>query len=217
MALKYSTDTAIIHDSLTFDAAQWRQQAEQQWKGRRDLQAELYAMKLQLAAAEEKIAALESLASSDPLTGLMNRRGFERFFDEEISRIRRFHSEGAVLAVLDLDFFKEINDTHGHPAGDACLAHVASLLTTSFRLHDAAARFGGDEFAVLLTGTNVDKCAERIKELSQSLRQLEIEWEGKTIRFAATLGLATVGAASTFQNSYRAADARLYATKRKSA
>lgn len=177
-------------------------------------QQKLATNEAMLAEQQEKIHALEALADTDALTGLMNRRGFEKFFAREMSRNRRFHSEGGVLVVLDLDGFKQINDRYGHPAGDACLRRVAELFTKSFRSVDGAARLGGDEFAVLLASTTLEKCMNRILDLRHALQNLSIEWEGETISFSACLGLQSVHDCENFDDCYRRADARLYEKKK---
>lgn len=94
-------------------------------------------------------AQLQHMADHDPLTGLLNRRSFEREIDQHIQRIRRYGAEGAAL-VLDIDRFKHINDTLGHNVGDELIVKVAHTLRTRLRESDVLARLGGDEFAVLL-------------------------------------------------------------------
>lgn len=93
--------------------------------------------------------ALQFEADHDPLTGLMNRRSFERALDEQATRVARYGCEGAVL-MMDLDGFKQINDTLGHATGDGVLAGVAQAIRTRLRESDPVARLGGDEFGVLL-------------------------------------------------------------------
>ena len=127
----------------------------------RDALARLQAAEQIIAAQEKTIRELEDIASTDLLTGLMNRRGLESFFEQELSRMRRGTSEGAVLVMIDLDGFKAINDTYGHKAGDECLKEVATQLLNSIRISDGAARFGGDEFAILLTQTDPKKVLSR--------------------------------------------------------
>ena len=96
----------------------------------------------------------ERLARVDELTGLPNRRAFVEALDTEIARARRFGSELS-LVLADLDRFKEVNDTHGHQAGDACLRDAATALQSVLRQYDACFRWGGDEFALLLPSTSV--------------------------------------------------------------
>jgi diguanylate cyclase len=166
-----------------------------------------------IADQERRIRQLERLASTDPLTELMNRRGFEKFFEHELARIRRHNNTEALLVLIDLDRFKIINDTFGHRAGDACLRMVAEELTRSVRTLDGAARFGGDEFALLLTQTDPEKATLRVQKLRDRLNSLTLDWQGSKVRFGASAGIEIVTSASEFGSAYEAADTNLYADK----
>ncbi|HRJ65969.1 MAG TPA: GGDEF domain-containing protein [Alphaproteobacteria bacterium] len=179
-----------------------------------DAQSRLDAAEKMIALQEKRIRELESLASTDSLTGLMNRRGFETFFTQERARQRRHGKDSAgCLLLIDLDMFKHINDTYGHDAGDACLREVAEILSRNLRLLDGIARFGGDEFAVMMTDTDSEKAAGRIAILRAELNRIEIEYKGSTLRFGASLGLAAVDTQTAFSDIYRTADVALYSNK----
>lgn len=179
-----------------------------------DAQSRLDAAEKMIALQEKRIRELESLASTDSLTGLMNRRGFETFFAQERARGRRHGKDSAgCLLLIDLDMFKHINDTYGHDAGDACLREVAEILSRNLRLLDGIARFGGDEFAVMMTDTDSEKAAGRIALLRAELNRIEIEYNGSMLRFGASLGLAAVDTQTAFSDIYRSADAALYSNK----
>ncbi|HEY7621005.1 MAG TPA: sensor domain-containing diguanylate cyclase [Solirubrobacteraceae bacterium] len=107
-------------------------------------------------------------ADRDPLTGLFNRRAFVRELDAEIERSRRYGRRLA-LAIGDLDGFKEINDSDGHPAGDRALEHVATLLGGAVRTSDAVFRIGGDEFALLLPETGASEAREVAERVAQAI------------------------------------------------
>ena len=122
-------------------------------------------------------AALEHLATRDPLTGLHNRRSLDTRLDEALALDRRYgvpHGRVHGLLLIDVDHFKHINDAHGHPAGDAVLRQLAQLLLATVRASDVAARFGGEEFAVLLpelTGAvDAVMTAEKIRQAVESTR-----------------------------------------------
>jgi diguanylate cyclase (GGDEF)-like protein len=120
-------------------------------------------------AAKNEI--LEKLALTDVLTGLANRRAFVDALGSELARVHR-HDHPASLLFLDLDAFKQVNDTHGHAVGDEVLAGFAQVLTRSCRRGDLAARIGGEEFAVLLPMTGrvpAALVAERIRRATESL------------------------------------------------
>lgn len=179
-----------------------------------DAQDRLGAAEKLIAAQEKRIRELEALSVTDSLTGLMNRRGFDGFFTQERARQRRHDkTEAGCLLLIDLDLFKEINDTHGHDAGDACLREVADILSRNLRLLDGIARFGGDEFAVFLTDTDAEKAAGRIALLRAELNRIEVHYEGKTLRLGASLGVAAVDTKTSFTELYRAADRALYTDK----
>jgi diguanylate cyclase (GGDEF)-like protein len=135
-----------------------------------EILAPLAAVARQLAVALENVrlqAAVRDLTLKDDLTGLHNRRFFESELRREIERCRRFRHDLA-LVMLDLDHFKDYNDTFGHRAGDDALRHVASCLGDStHRLLDAIVRYGGEEFAVLLTETD----AEGARQVAERFRQ----------------------------------------------
>ena len=113
------------------------------------LVAEVERLEEELAAARAQMAALAARAEIDPLTDIVNRRGFERELKRACAYVKRYGTSAALI-YLDLDDFKSINDQHGHAAGDAVLKAVAMVLARHVRASDLAARIGGDEFAVLL-------------------------------------------------------------------
>jgi diguanylate cyclase (GGDEF)-like protein len=177
-------------------------------------QGQLDASEKRIAELDQRIRELEDLASTDPLTGLMNRRGFEKFFEMEQARIRRKHSPGALLILVDLDLFKPINDTYGHLAGDACLQEISKKMLQSIRMLDGAARLGGDEFALLLTQLEPEKEFLYMQKFKNLLASIPLEWQGNKIDFGATIGTAQVLADSSYSSVYNAADDSLYAGKK---
>jgi diguanylate cyclase (GGDEF)-like protein/putative nucleotidyltransferase with HDIG domain len=118
----------------------------------------------------ELVERLEQLSRTDPLTGLLNRRGYREALDRELERARR-HDEPLALAVGDLDHFKQVNDVHGHDAGDLALSRAAAVLTKSMRAIDVAARTGGEEFALLLPGTDPPRALEVTARLREAMRR----------------------------------------------
>ncbi|MCM0754296.1 GGDEF domain-containing protein [Desulfovibrio aminophilus] len=124
--------------------------------------------------------ALERLAyqtDHDPLTSLANRRSFERVLDLEIERARRSRVPMS-LALIDLDDFKAVNDSHGHPAGDLVLRRLAEVLEQGKRRYDLAARIGGEEFALVLSGVGLVKSAEILGRILESFSGLRFEGAG---------------------------------------
>lgn len=135
---------------------------------------------------EERIRLL-SLSERDPLTGLLNRGGFERFLKERVAA-----GQGASLAVLfiDLDHFKPINDTHGHAAGDDVLRAFSVLLQSLVRPTDAVARLGGDEFAIVLLGVRRPEDARMVADKVVQMARQPIITSGKAIKVGASVGVA---------------------------
>ena len=133
---------------------------------------------------------VSNLALIDPVTGLRNRRAFNGDLAEELNRSRRYGQTFAVL-IMDVDDFKSVNDTLGHPAGDACLAYVGALMRQVFRSTDVVARYGGDEFAAILSNISRDDAEAlvlRFIEASQHAPQPP-ELKGKRVTFSIGIAL----------------------------
>jgi diguanylate cyclase (GGDEF)-like protein len=156
--------------------------------------------------------AAQSTAHTDALTGLANRRAFGDRLRLALARNRRSGLQSALL-YLDIDRFKEVNDTLGHGAGDALLVEFASRLRASVRASDTVARFGGDEFVVLLEDVreraNVVRIAEKM--LEQARRPLKLD--GAEASITTSIGLAYSDATSSEDELLRRADAALYQAK----
>lgn len=164
---------------------------------------------------ERHRATLEDLSMQDELSGVFNYRGFQRRLGEELERSHRYRRVFSLL-LLDLDHFKLINDTYGHPVGDEVLRLVAALVNSVARPVDYVARYGGEEFAVLLAETGqagAVAMAERIRELIG--RNPVATAAGQRIEVTASIGLAAYPEnASSGTELISAADAALYAAKR---
>ena len=158
---------------------------------------------------------LEQLALHDPLTGLANRRKFVERFAYEIARADRFRTPPSLL-MIDVDHFKAINDQHGHLAGDACLKSLAALLAQSMRSVDLAARFGGEEFVVLLPETPEAQAlvaAERMRSKVQA-QPIGIGGDAPPVPITISVGVASAaGPAPTLDEMLARADAAVYRAK----
>ena len=158
------------------------------------------------------------LASTDQLTGLLNRRGFFQLAQREIERMRRGRA-AAGIALLDLDNFKQINDTFGHEFGDAALCSLARSITKTVRSYDIAARFGGDEFVLLFPEISLSAAYTTLERLRQ-VREKEALTGESHDRFTISGGLAMIritGARQedTITEALSRADKALYASKLK--
>jgi diguanylate cyclase (GGDEF)-like protein/PAS domain S-box-containing protein len=138
-------------------------------------------------------AQLQHMADHDPLTGLLNRRSFERELDQHIARVERYGPEGSAL-VLDIDRFKHINDTLGHNIGDELIVKVAQTLRTRLRDSDVLARLGGDEFAVLLPRGGPREAAQVAESILAAVRsQSVLTAAGRRRPITASIGVALFG------------------------
>lgn len=160
----------------------------------------------------ERIRHLEDLSVTDELTGLMNRRGFTLELERALARAGR-HGETGVLLLCDLDGFKAVNDTHGHPAGDAVLREVSDLLLRMTRRSDVVARLGGDEFGLLLPATSPARASARALNLRASISAHRVIWDGEPIGVSASFGLGTYDAGSQADALMTQADRSLYERK----
>lgn len=165
-----------------------------------------------IAAQEARIRELESLSVTDEVTGLFNRRGFDTEFDRTIARARRSGERG-LLVLCDLDRFKAINDTYGHPAGDAALAGTALYLRQAVRDSDIVARLGGDEFGLILIDADPKTAATRMAPLRDALGGFLIEAAGNYVPISASLGYTAYGPNSDADTAMALADKALYRGK----
>lgn len=154
------------------------------------------------------------LASIDGLTGMLNRRAFLDASEREVSRCNRSGSSFG-YAMFDLDFFKRINDSYGHPAGDSVLRSLADTLRGVLRPHDLIGRYGGEEFALLLPGIGKTAACEIVERCRQAVERRSIEYDGHPIRVTASAGVAAFGEdGGDLATLIEAADAALYQAKK---
>jgi diguanylate cyclase (GGDEF)-like protein len=164
----------------------------------------------------DTLSQLRQLATHDQLTGLKNRREFERLIADEWQRCARFQRAFA-LVVCDIDHFKKVNDTYGHAAGDIVLRHVASLLGGQLRTVDHLARVGGEEFAIIMVETNREEAILTIQRLLVLLGESPCSLPGVPEPLTVTLsaGIAMMpDDADTTGELFEAADKALYTAKR---
>jgi diguanylate cyclase (GGDEF)-like protein len=176
------------------------------------LAAEVDALAAQLQDSRARILDLEARVDVDPLTDVLNRRGFERELRRSLAYVKRYGTSAALI-YIDLDGFKPVNDRHGHGAGDVVLKAVAAALTRNVRASDVVARIGGDEFAVLLWNVDGANAAAKAGALEAAVYGTPVRWSASTLVVGASAGVALLGALDTPADVIARADAAMYARK----
>jgi diguanylate cyclase (GGDEF)-like protein len=169
----------------------------------------LFWIEVRLAQSE-----MAHMAFTDPLTGLANRRAILARFEEETARWSRT-GNGFALAILDMDYFKVVNDAHGHLVGDALLRHVGGILSRAKRTEDVLGRLGGEEFVVLMFGHQSGGAATAADRLREAVAAHPMVHGGVELRVTLSGGVAELPAdGADWDKVFAAADARLYEAKR---
>lgn len=153
----------------------------------------------------------EALSTTDVLTGVMNRAGVQQFlhrlFESNFSR-----SQMGVL-LFDIDFFKKINDSLGHDAGDLVLSKIARIINENIRHTDIFGRWGGEEFILICSQISEDRLISLAEKLRESIAQHTFEIDGQPVSVTVSIGATTVNAAETFETVFKRADKALYTAK----
>jgi len=176
------------------------------------LAGEVERLAAELERSRARIVDLEAKVDIDPLTDLLNRRGFERELKRSVAYVKRY-GVSAALVFLDLDSFKPVNDRHGHAAGDAVLRAAAAAIVAEVRTSDVVARIGGDEFVVLLWNVDGDAAAAKAAALERAVYATPVQWGASTLVVGASAGVAHVGALDSADELLARADAAMYARK----
>ncbi len=156
--------------------------------------------------------AMTEIAQTDPLTGLLNRRRMEERLNEEVARFRA-HGLNFSVIIADVDHFKQINDQHGHDAGDRVLSGVASVFNSGLRRGDAVARWGGEEFLLLLPETDLRSAEEVAQRLRVAAEQDLAQLGGLPQTLTLTFGVAGFAEKASIDACLKAADEALYRGK----
>lgn len=199
-------------DELLKDTAQVQEQAL-------SARNNLLAARQQVDAAEHRIQQLEqelrdvtSLVRVDQLTGALNRRGFDELFERESTRAGR-SGQPLCVALLDLDDFRQLNATHGHPGGDIALCHVVDVIRRTLRSSDAVARFGGEEFVLLLPDVSLGQSQATLQRIQQRLAQRPFLHQDQRVFVTFSAGVARWRRPETQDDVIRRADRAMYQAK----
>jgi diguanylate cyclase (GGDEF)-like protein len=177
------------------------------------LAAEIDALKAQLTAERAKNAELETRVDEDPLTGLLNRRGFLKALERSLAYARRYRTSAALL-FLDLDGFKAVNDRHGHAAGDWVLGRVGRMLAGAVRASDVAGRVGGDEFTVILWNLDEGQARAKARALEALISGSDFSQGGRRYAVGLSAGFTMLSDSDTPEAALARADQAMYARKR---
>lgn len=186
--------------------------AEEELQGaREDLEKQVRERAAELIKANRQ---LQELSITDGLTGLYNHRHLIRILESEYRRALRYRRNFALLMV-DVDYFKQVNDTYGHPCGDKVLQNIARLFKECVRTTDIVARYGGDEIAIILLETNKATALKVSEKLRRVVEKYPFEWEGEVFQVTVSIGVASVleKGIEDWNGLLNAADKALYQAK----
>jgi len=155
---------------------------------------------------------LELMATTDKLTGLFNRQALDALLEQVHKDVQREPYPLSVL-LLDIDYFKSVNDRYGHVAGDAVIVAVSNLIKTKLRKNDIVVRWGGEEFLVLLRECSLLEAGHLGEQIRTALQDVETEWQGQGIKVTASLGVAQFEAGESIDDFFGRADGALYRAK----
>ena len=210
VALAHERRSRSAQDALIKSKEEANMRLEQRVKERTtDLNKTMHQLKL----ANDQ---LQLLAKTDGLTKVNNRAFFDKAFQDEHRRVQRMKIPLSLI-ILDIDFFKKINDTYGHPGGDACLRAMALLVQPKVnRAGDVLARFGGEEFVILLPECSLENAVKLAETLRNDVQRMIVPFEGQNIRFTASFGVACGLPETPFtpDDLLASADKALYQAKR---
>lgn len=182
----------------------------------RERTAHIEAQNQRLEEAQAKqqalVERLDRLSREDDLTGLSNRRHMDEFLRQEKGRVRRYGGRLSI-ALLDLDYFKAVNDNHSHQAGDQALAAIARILEREARNTDMVSRYGGEEFLVALPNTELVGAGRVVERFRQAIEQHDWSAIADGLKLTVSAGVAQMGDDGDLENLFRRADKRLYEAK----
>jgi diguanylate cyclase (GGDEF)-like protein len=176
------------------------------------LMGELDRLRIEIEQMKSRIQAVQALADQDSLVPLLNRRAFVR----EMARILDFgerYDLSASLVYFDLDGFKQVNDTLGHAAGDAVLAHVAKILTANVRESDIIGRLGGDEFGLIMAKADREAAERKALFLAGLLSETPFDWNGRRLNLSMTHGVHAFRKGEDPDGAMESADRAMYNAK----
>jgi len=175
-------------------------------------QKEVIEAEIKIKDLENKLAHMSELVREDQLTGSLNRRGMDDIFEREADRADR-RNTALCIAMLDLDNFKKLNDTHGHAAGDEALVHLVRIVKQTLRSIDMIARFGGEEFVIIMPETEIEEAAQAMTRVQRELTKHFFTSDEKRLFITFSAGVALRGPRESQDALIKRADKAMYAAK----
>ncbi len=177
------------------------------------LKRELFHSREILASQRQQIETLKTEVRVDGMTQLANRACFDEKLMEMV-RLWERYGDAFSLMIIDVDNFKDINDTHGHPGGDRVLKGVAYKIRSTLRATDFVARFGGDEFAAILMKTKAPAAADAAQKVCRQVRESKFFLDGEEVRTSLSIGVAEIATGESAEQLLKRADKALYRVKK---
>lgn len=179
----------------------------------RTMRDKVQTTEAEIAKLHQELDRVSAQARHDPLTGVLNRKGLDEALDRELSNVRRKETP-LCMGLLDIDNFKKLNDSQGHATGDAALAHLATVARECMRPQDTLARFGGEEFVILLPDTLLDKGIEAMTRLQRELTKRFFLAGTEKILITFSAGVAQFAPGESGMDAIKRADQAMYLAKR---
>ncbi|MBS0298511.1 MAG: diguanylate cyclase [Proteobacteria bacterium] len=200
--------------------AQLMDETKQMQKSALNYRNDFLAARAEVSMAQDKINQLETelqemgeKVHEDHLTGILNRRGLDNAFDRETSRSIR-HKTPLCFALLDIDNFKQLNDTHGHKVGDDALVYLVESVKDTTRPEDVVSRYGGEEFVILLPNTSLEEAVQILSRIRRNLTKKFFLHENKRLLITFSAGVAQLRTGESQESIYKRADEAMYRAKR---
>ncbi|MDQ7049922.1 MAG: diguanylate cyclase [Enterobacterales bacterium] len=213
--------TSVVFSHLDQMTEQLDQYCETQQKNSEQLVQQMDKLSEQLRATEDEASRLKDdlaeqrvRAQTDPLTNLPNRYSYNERLTQEYNRWRRYRNS-LTLVIADIDLFKQVNDVHGHAFGDKVLKEIASFLSAGVRESDFIARFGGEEFIILLPETSIVDATRAMNKIRLGVSKLEITHQNTLVPVTLSFGLSEFDNDDTTKAVFERADQALYRAKEK--
>ncbi|WP_278403420.1 GGDEF domain-containing protein [Pseudoalteromonas ruthenica] len=176
------------------------------------MQSQVEALEQQVAQYETKLERQRLVSLQDGLTKLPNRIAFDERIDLELKHFKR-HQTPLCLVVIDVDHFKSINDNYGHSAGDKTLQVLATAMKKSIRSTDFIARFGGEEFVMLMPNVSIDNVVRPLEKLRHTIRSIPFKFKNEQVQITVSMGVTQINADDTALSAFDRADKALYEAK----